>query len=350
MNNQSLTTSDWFGFLQTDYVKLSFGFRKRIVRKELEMTKRLSSTLMKMQAERENCINDLGAEVSMSLSRGNHRVFLDHRARSGSGVLEVRYEDYSFLMECNFLDLRSSSMSLMVWGGYEPTIQKLLNHLIGQRPNQRIFIDIGANEGFHSLNLASRFPDLEIHSFEPNFELVERMLQNINANSQGNRVTVHQFALGNGEEVEGTLHIPLETGSAGASLRELHPDEGESRKLHVGVVTLDSFSLNPGVIKIDVEGAEIGVLLGAMETIREYRPSLIVELLRKWMAPFGDHPNDALRILGREGYLCFAIGENNIRGITQIDEHTEETNFLFIPEENKSIEDSFLPKKTWRGE
>jgi hypothetical protein len=57
-------------------------------------------------------------------------------------------------------------------------------------------------------------------------------------------------------------------------------------RFEVVVRTLDSYAFEEvRIIKIDVEGSEMEVLDGGRETIRRYRPPLIVELLT------GTHPN-----------------------------------------------------------
>ncbi|MBX9768592.1 MAG: FkbM family methyltransferase, partial [Bdellovibrionales bacterium] len=43
------------------------------------------------------------------------------------------------------------------------------------------------------------------------------------------------------------------------------------------VVPLDELQLRPNFIKIDVQGLELQVLKGAMQTIKRYRPLIMVE-------------------------------------------------------------------------
>ena len=93
---------------------------------------------------------------------------------------------------------------------------------------------------------------------------------------------------------------------------------------------MDSLELAPSVIKIDVEGNELNVLLGSLETIRRAKPVIVIELLRKWMRTFDTHPQQVVDLLSSYGYECFAIG-SELRRITFIDEDTEETNFIFYP-------------------
>ena len=48
------------------------------------------------------------------------------------------------------------------------------------------------------------------------------------------------------------------------------------------MITLDSFcsqhKLSPDLIKIDVEGAELGVLKGARETIQSHKPMIVLSV------------------------------------------------------------------------
>ena len=68
--------------------------------------------------------------------------------------------------------------------------------------------------------------------------------------------------------------------------------------------TLDSYKLqNISLLKIDVEGAELGVLHGAISTIKNPKPVIMIELRE-------DTKEQAYKILGSLGYeLQQIIGE-----------------------------------------
>jgi hypothetical protein len=50
-------------------------------------------------------------------------------------------------------------------------------------------------------------------------------------------------------------------------------------------------------MKIDVEGAELSVLKGAEQTIRRFKPPILLELNSKTAAVFGYDPLDVPRLL-----------------------------------------------------
>ncbi len=61
----------------------------------------------------------------------------------------------------------------------------------------------------------------------------------------------------------------------------------------------------PDLIKIDVEGAEMGVLRGAKTTLREARPKILVEIHR-WGTP---ESGEVARFLYEFGYRGEVLGE-----------------------------------------
>ena len=56
----------------------------------------------------------------------------------------------------------------------------------------RVIFDIGGNIGIAARYLAQRFPQAEVHSFEPVAENLELMRRNLD----GTRVRAHEFGLG----------------------------------------------------------------------------------------------------------------------------------------------------------
>jgi len=126
-----------------------------------------------------------------------------------------------------------------------------------------VVFDIGAYHGVWAMLLARHAH--EVVAFEPNsgtFEVLKEMI----AVNQARNVTAWPVAIG-GQSTTADL---WGTGS-GASLREGQLRRSRSR---VRVETLDSFvegRRSPDVIKIDVEGAEHQVLLGAPRCLARAR-------------------------------------------------------------------------------
>ncbi len=139
-------------------------------------------------------------------------------------------------------------------------------------------VDVGCNRGYYSWALskiASR-----VVAFEPNADLVSFARRKL-----GSKVTVHEVALTNREGRE-TFFIPqskrgIDSHLVG-NLGNLYPDQANTEH-QVTVATLNSFGLDGvGFIKIDVEGAEIEVIEGALETIKRCRPNILAELMLNW--------------------------------------------------------------------
>ena len=75
----------------------------------------------------------------------------------------------------------------------------------------------------------------------------------------------------------------------------------------------------PDLMKIDVEGCELNVIRGAGKTIRSSKPTIMVELLRKWMKPFGHSPQMFIDSMFEQNYKCYAIAFDHLTEIIKID-------------------------------
>jgi FkbM family methyltransferase len=168
----------------------------------------------------------------------------------------------------------------------EPDVERAFLEML--RPGAVVY-DVGANIGWYSL-LAARAVGAQgsVLAFEPSLENAHYAQQNAAGNGLAN-VTVVAAAL---TDENGWMTF-LERGSlegrldkddsdAQASRRARHTFEAKGTTL-VPITTLDSWLARtsrpaPDVVKIDVEGAEVGVLRGMHETLATARPTLIVEL------------------------------------------------------------------------
>ena len=136
-------------------------------------------------------------------------------------------------------------------------------------------VDVGANTGIYSAIALQR--RRWVAAFEPVPEEAARLHRMI-----GTRGIVHQVALSDrcGKAI---LHMPYAEHAGAVTTRsslEANVDTDlPHRDIEVEVATLDSFGLSEiAFIKIDVEGHELSVLKGAVETINRSRPNLLVEV------------------------------------------------------------------------
>jgi FkbM family methyltransferase len=124
----------------------------------------------------------------------------------------------------------------------------------------RTIWDIGGNIGAASLYFSDRFPQAEIHCFEPvpeNYAMIERNIAGIS------RIQAHRFALG---ASDGSLDIRASDASrnfGGFSFHEAGTAKESACKVQVrapqGVIG-DGTAPAPDLIKVDVEGAEYDIL------------------------------------------------------------------------------------------
>lgn len=224
-------------------------------------------------------------------------------------------------------DIRSVPFLALTDGYYEPFQSDILVEL-GKK--SRHFFDIGANMGFYSIALASENPHLKVESFEPQPHVFDLSSANVSLNQVSSQIKLHNIGLGNLKD-QLTMYIPKFTGTGGASFMNLHSEEGEAIQIKVSVNLLDNVAkTEPDLMKIDVEGNELNVVLGGRNIICASKPTIVVELLRKWMKPFGHTPQMFLDFLKDLDYNCFAISEDSLTETLKIDENTEETNFIFV--------------------
>lgn len=155
-----------------------------------------------------------------------------------------------------------------------------------------VAVDIGAHVGLWSYNLAHVFD--RVVAIEP----VERHRECFTANvldspKVGAKVQLLPYALG---AEAGRCTIESAPTSSGDSRVSWKGDDVEIR-------TLDSLELAAvDLVKIDCEGFEENVLRGAVQTLEEWRPTIVVEQKRDMATRFGLAPQGAVRFLEGLGY------------------------------------------------
>lgn len=98
---------------------------------------------------------------------------------------------------------------------------------------------------------------------------------------------------------------------AGLYMQEFTRDEESMGLVSVNSVTLDEFlksrEIFPDVIKIDVEGAEMSVLMGMRQTLRIHKPILFLEFHPDNLHYFNTSLSAILSLLIENDYKVFSI-------------------------------------------
>jgi FkbM family methyltransferase len=145
-----------------------------------------------------------------------------------------------------------------------------------------VALDVGAYTGFYSIVAAKL--GCEVWAFEPHPGNRERLKANVMLN--GEAVRLVEAALGNpksGHECVAFSYnsrMPFSSGGAIIGCEHVSPVASRNEKIPVDLYRMDNWCFTDvGAVKIDVEGAELDVLWGGVETLRRNAPGLIVELL-----------------------------------------------------------------------
>ncbi len=180
-----------------------------------------------------------------------------------------------------------------------------------------IVCDIGTNKGSFILWLSRWCAGGRVVAFEPQPEFARRLVEMCRAMGLDNvRVEAKAVYSHSGDQ---ELFVPA--GHApGASLTQKAAEALNFTTLTVPVVALDDyFDANDKVtlLKIDVEGAELGLLKGAERMLRQHAPLLVFECENRHLAPAV--VGDVFSYLESLGYEGSFVRRNRLFPISQFD-------------------------------
>jgi len=189
-----------------------------------------------------------------------------------------------------------------------------------QQENIRVFFDIGANLGIYSLLVALRFPNCQVHAFEPCSMTFGYLLKNKTLNRVCN-IKENRVALA---DVSGQGSLLLNEGEEDGlnSLKSRsHRSANVIGEESVSIITLDSYCEQQNVhqvdlIKLDVEGAELRVLEGAVILLSSKHPPLILfEYPGPRARDFGYKGEDIFAFLKRLGYEVYNFSGGSLQSL-----------------------------------
>lgn len=226
-------------------------------------------------------------------------------------------------------DFRIAPIETLNFFDYEKDDSEMLQKLISDGD---VILDIGANMGWYSINLALANRSAKIHAFEPIPATFNWLKKNIELNGLNN-VEIHNFGLSNKSGAFDFYSYSEGSGNASAENLTERPDAIISK---CKLLTLDEFRSeyrDPiSFIKCDVEGGELFVFQGGKEAIRNDLPIVFSEILRKWSAKFNYNPNEIFDFFRALKYQAFTVKNCSLSPFEVMSEDTFETNFFFLHE------------------
>lgn len=199
-----------------------------------------------------------------------------------------------------------------------PYEEEMLATMAGLLDRDDLVLDIGANVGNHALYLAA-VAGCRVLAFEPNPHLAEAMRTSVQQNDLAERVEVHELALGaTAASAHFTNLDPSNLGRQRVAVDDPVPaanDEGD----HFAMSTLDLIPIDGRIkaIKIDVEGMEHDVLVGAENLIKRDLPHIFVECqtvagfraVAGWLVSHGYAYEDTYNATPTHHFRAVAAGE-----------------------------------------
>ena len=179
-----------------------------------------------------------------------------------------------------YIDPRSHLFSrLVTCGFYEPEIARLITRFTS---GDRDAIDIGANIGFFTNLMSKLCKNGRVLACEPTVNAAKLLHRNVNHNKLSNTIIFQGAVSNENGHVELTYVEGNEEYSSLGRIEHRLARTWDKKQITVPARKLDDLvkelDLIPGLIKIDVEGAENLVFQGAIQTLKTHRPIIVSEL------------------------------------------------------------------------
>lgn len=206
--------------------------------------------------------------------------------------------------------------------------------------NNTHVLDVGSNCGAFSLKLAhqaysEKLNNVTVHAFDPNPYIVEKLEHNLSLNPHlSNIVKMHPMGLG-----AESITAPMTFSDANTGGARVLSQESEG-KIMVEISKIDDFVEKHRIehlsfIKIDVEGYEPFVLLGAQKTIQKFRPAMYIEITDEWFKTHGYSKEFVFDLLTKENYQLLIEIEHKFIDIANFKDQLDQQfqfNLLALPQ------------------
>ena len=206
-----------------------------------------------------------------------------------------------------FLSKKGLGLSVSHYGTYEELEAKIMEEKI---ETGNIVVDIGANIGLHTLNMARIVGNTgQVFAFEPDPSNFEILKKNVKINNYKN-IILEQKAVGD-KHGRATLYQ-----SDNPINHRIFPQiERATNQVQVELTNLDNYFDSDMIdkinfIKIDVEGMEFGVLKGMKNILKNNKKiKILFEFVPKDTIEAGFIPIELLDYLTSNGFKLYCMDE-----------------------------------------
>ncbi len=152
---------------------------------------------------------------------------------------------------------------------------KVIKKILSIQNDRNVFIDVGSHIGFYSI-LYSFFYK-KVFAFEPSKFQYDYLKFNKYKNKLNN-LKIYNAGLSN-KTCKKNIYVMGRSGGNNTVIQNNKKKFKPMDSYEVNLLKLDEINIkNVSLIKIDVEGYEYNVILGALKTIKKYNPLLVIEI------------------------------------------------------------------------
>jgi FkbM family methyltransferase len=204
-----------------------------------------------------------------------------------------------------------TALHIFTFGAYERETQEAILKFL---PETGTFIDVGANVGTLAIPIGKKRPQASVICIEADSNIHRFLLENLNRNGCERVEVVPCVAGATDGQLVAFYRAPDDKfgmGSLGPQFCNV-PVMVQQQSLDNILSCMDVHHVD--VIKIDVEGAEEGVLRGAQRLLASERPPTVIFEFADWAEARipGQQPGDAQAFLLARGYRLFRLERGGV--------------------------------------
>lgn len=205
-----------------------------------------------------------------------------------------------------FIDFEDGVEQSIFLGKFEDLVSDAFMKLVSKGA---VVLDIGAHSGYYTLLSASSVGSSgSVHAFEPVLYEYEKLKANIAVNGFDN-VLPNNIAIW---ASVGQLPLYLASGKYSGRTSIISRLDAKEEVFLAKTTTIDTYVSenrlkSVDLIKLDIEGAEPYALRGGTETLSNYKPDIICEIVPSLLRASGSSAEELMRFMRSLSYKAFMI-------------------------------------------